>query len=234
MSTDVRELLQRAVAEVPGPGRGTDEVFARAARVRARRRVVGVVVAAVVAGVVSVGVVGLPSRSGEQSTVTPSHSDSVPGIVKLLPEGIGEVSEAPYLRVPPTSDVWRTGPYVGDYAVERDGGTGYLMVGTSGGMRRGPDLCSGPLSGPGRETFGCTSERLPDGSRLWTWETTAGDGSAAGNWGAEINARLLREDGTLVTVRASTGTTDRRPLLDSYPLTRTQLRELVLRLDSAM
>lgn len=122
------------------PGGGTEAVFARAARVRARRRgVLAGVVTAVVAGSVVVGP-GLLSgggggRKGGKPQVTQApgaRTAKAAAFAKLLPAGVGEIREVSMDYV-----LWRethfpmagpVGSYYGSYAVSRDGGVGFIRV----------------------------------------------------------------------------------------------------------
>jgi hypothetical protein len=240
---DVRELLGRAVDGVPVPaGRGGETVFARAARLRFRRRAaVTAVTAAVVAAGVVLGAGGLPDGRGTSVAASPTGGDLGSGadaFAKLLPSGAGEVREVSLVRLvkqaPKTPLPKDVGPYDGDYAVERDGGTGYVTVRVADpkdpkaqGVK---DWCA--VDG-GPERRDCRTERLPDGGALSIWQMNwTADNSTQPRWGTELTARLRLKDGTVLNIRDSTGFEGagrQGPLLKTFPLTREELRALALR-----
>ncbi|MEU0742501.1 hypothetical protein [Streptomyces sp. NPDC006134] len=241
---EVRALLGRAVETVPVPaGRGSEAVFARAARLRRRRRaaVTGAAAAAVAAAVV-LGSGVLPGPSGGNVAASPAGGGTgtgAAGFAGLLPPGTGEVREVSLPRlikqVPDAEPPEDVGPYDGEYAVERNGGTGYLVVRV---RAPGAPWKTDPAEDPctvdgGADRRDCTTERLPDGSRLSVWESVQDpDDGGRPQWGPELAARLLLKDGTVLDIRDSTGfrgTGEQGPLLKTFPLTRAQLRELALR-----
>ncbi|MEV0173290.1 hypothetical protein AB0I00_19515 [Streptomyces sp. NPDC050803] len=246
----VRELLGRAVDQVPVPAdRGSEVVFARAARLRWRRRAaVTGAVAAVVAGGLVLGSGVLPDGGGASVAAAPTgggQSTGADGFVELLPDGIGDVKEVSLLRlvkmVPDAKLPKDVGPYDGDYAVERDGGVGYITVRgvtakeaelKSGGF--GQDLCSEVTEAPDSGVKNCETEQLPDGTQLsvWEWSGTVGEEGTHPNWGPSLEASLELTDGSLLRIHDITGYLGEGspgPLLKSYPITREQLRELALK-----
>ncbi|MFF3463979.1 hypothetical protein [Streptomyces sp. NPDC002619] len=240
----VRELLWKAAGAVPVPAsRGGEEVFARAARLRWRRRAaVTGVVAAVVAGGVVVGSGVLPGGRGESVAASPTAGEfggGAAGFRKLLPGDVGKVREVSLLRLikgvpnaPLPKDV---GPYDGDYAVTRDGGTGYITVRvmTAKAVKAkgvGEDPCA-PKHQP-LEMIKCTSEKVPGGALLSIIQWAGIKATQPTYNGTELNASLRLKDGTLLSIRDSTGFLGKGsqgPLLKTFPLTRAQLRELALK-----
>lgn len=240
----VRELLGRAVGDVPVPGpRGGETVFARAAQLRWRRRaaVTGATAAVVAAGVV-LGAGVLPDRRDASVAASPTGGElgsGAGGFEALLPSGVGKIREVSLLRLvkqaPDAPLVKDVGPYDGDYAVERGGGTGYLTVHVADPKdptfkETGADPCAVD-GGLGKQD--CRTEQLPGGAALsvWAWEQDPSDG-ARPLWGRELTARLILKDGTCLNIRDVTGfqgAGEQGPLLRTYPLTREQLRELALK-----
>lgn len=141
MSTDIdeaetwlegRELLGRALGGVSVPtADGTEAVFARAARVRRRRW--GAATAVAAAGV-TVGVAAGPGwltydeagpNVGTAQPVGQATRDAA-RFAELLPDGVGEIRE---VELRPGDLFWTpqyvqagaSGPYAGDYAVNKEG-----------------------------------------------------------------------------------------------------------------
>jgi hypothetical protein len=124
---------------------GAETVFARAARVRWRRRWVVTGVAAAVAAVSLTGTGALPGHGSEQTGITGLRPTARAGrLAKLLPPGIGTIRE--YL------DIAGAGPYDGFYAVCKDGGVGYLNIQVFPGRREDSRCRSG--SGARRTSLG--------------------------------------------------------------------------------
>ncbi|MEU2285505.1 hypothetical protein ABZ614_26835 [Streptomyces sp. NPDC013178] len=224
---DVRVLLGRAVDGVPAPtSPGADTVFARAARVRWRRR--GLVTAAVVAvGAVGFGAGFLPDGKAVDTAAERSRAAS---FAELLPSGVGTVREVSLkerrtvltfgpLPAKPTD---RLGPYDGDYTVSRDGGVGILRVRVvdhrpMGGMPMDPcrEVHAGTI---------CESETLPNGNVLHIQGFTG-----KSSWGRDIVATVYSRKGPVLYIEDNDGITGEGspgPVLDSLPLTKKQLREL--------
>ncbi|MFJ5263971.1 hypothetical protein ACIQAC_26260 [Streptomyces sp. NPDC088387] len=236
---DVRDLLGRAVAHVPLPRGEGDTVFARVAQVRWRRRVAATgVTAAVVAFGVAFGTVGLPAAS-ETGVATPTAQPSLSsvkaaGFAKLLPHDVGKVAEllaSPLqIALPRLPEEATDGPYDGNYVIRRGGAVGYVVV-TAERSGAWPEGNFGAECKLEETVHDCKFERLPDGAELAVWQTAATSDRLT-HRGAEMDARLRTRDGTVLHITQSTGYADTRvpgPLLDSYPLTRPQLRELVQR-----
>ncbi|MEU6274663.1 hypothetical protein ABZ871_19960 [Streptomyces populi] len=242
----VRELLGRVVDDVRMPGsRGSETVFAKASRVRWRRRTAatGVAAAAVAAGLVF-GQGALDTGHGASVASAPTageYTTKAGTFAKLLPPGTGKISEISLLRLfkqaPKAKQPKFLGPYDGDYAVGRPDGVGYISVylaplsvidgKTGGGGLRNP--CQ---DAPKDGRVGCATQKLSDGSLLGVWETPPTDPALhpvpAG--GRELDAGLQLKDGRYLTVRASTGFQGKGqlgPLLKTPPLTRAQLTKLI-------
>ncbi|WP_043674369.1 hypothetical protein [Streptomyces xylophagus] len=250
---EVRELLGRALEGVQVPsGGGTEALFARAARVRSRRRgVLAGVVTAVVAGSVVVGP-GLLSggdggtKDGKPQVTQPpgARTAKAAAFAKLLPAGVGEIREVSMDYV-----LWKetefpmsgpVGSYYGSYAVTRDGGVGFIRVLNF----TSPKPVAGwshPCDMPTKEDSGtCSYERLANGDVLefrknWTHLAVMQD--TRQKWGEYLMVtRYLKKGGTLEVddTAGFTGRNSLGPLLASPPLTRSQLRELALNPDLLM
>ncbi|MFG3135436.1 hypothetical protein ACGFZA_04340 [Streptomyces sp. NPDC048211] len=248
---DVRKLLGRVAEDAGQPVISTEVVYARAARVRRRRRV-AVSAAAVCA--VAAGAFVVPGLSAGQEQAPRTSSVAAPGklagdserarkLTALLPEDVGSVKEVPLAaiikHVPPGQvETKLYGPLDGQYAVRRDGGVGYLVVGLMdaekvekklGDGPRETNLCKVQPGEPHRTD--CVREELPDGRVLTVWSDSMDYGDGTPQWGPELVARLVLRDGGQLTVRDSTGfeaDTALGPLLKTPPLTRAQLRTLTL------
>lgn len=247
---DVRELLGRAAEDAGKPVISTEGVYARAARVRRRRRV-AVSAAAVCA--VAAGAFVVPGLSAGQEEAPRTSSVAAPGkpagnterarkLIKLLPPGVGSVEEV-FPKVISKGDAKTQdtvepaggpvgGPLGGLYAVRRGGGVGYLEIGAMvlGG---GPGTANGCTGAGAMERTDCIREELPDGRVLTIWNDPM---TLIHNFrtqsGPELAARLTLKDGGQLVVRNSTGfegDASRGPLMKTPPLTRAQLRTLMLR-----
>nr|WSW66836.1 hypothetical protein OG461_11880 [Streptomyces sp. NBC_00995] len=248
--SDVRELLGRAAEDAGTPVISTELVYARAARVRRRRRV-AVSAAAVCA--VAAGAFVVPGLSAGQeqnprtsSVAAPARAtgDRAARLTALLPQGVGsleQVSLAVIIKhaTPEQAEEHPYGPLDGQYAVRRDGGVGYLTVDVRtgemlkkklGGRPAATDLCERGNGEPAPTD--CVREQLPDGRVLTLWSDAMDYGDGTPQWGPELVARLTLEDGGVLAVRDSTGFeagSALGPQLRTPPLTRTQLREFMLR-----
>ncbi|MET9662546.1 hypothetical protein [Streptomyces sp. NPDC006510] len=245
---DVRELLGRAAEDAGQPEISTRAVYARAARVRLRRR--GAVSAAALA-VVAAGAVAAPGLASGLASEEPPQESSVAApvelvgnggrakqLAELLPKGVGKVEQVS-LPVIINGDKDKRemdglhGPLDGHFAVRKDGGVGYLVIGflkgePAGGQGPGSDPCEPVAGQPGPED--CVNEELPDGSVLSTWSDSM-NVSGKPMWGRELVGRLVLKNGGVLAVRDSTGLRSERaqgPLLKNPPLTRAQLRTLLL------
>ncbi|POX47977.1 hypothetical protein C3489_28150 [Streptomyces sp. Ru71] len=233
---EVRELLGRAVDDVPVPvGRGSESVFASVRRVRRRRRaaMTGAVAAVAAAGVLGSG--ALPGDGGQRSVAaTPGTKGA--GIEKLLPGDVGKIRKVSLQQLMTGTKPKTTkgkGPYDGDYAVTRGGATGYVSVHVFRGGKGVPvDLCAGsrtPSRKDGIEQ--CTTEKLPDGGLLNLWRHAPWKDAGGIMHGASLHARVVLRGGTMVTVQDSAGFLGKGslgPVMKGYPLTREQLRALAL------
>ncbi|MEU4168448.1 hypothetical protein AB0F46_16435 [Streptomyces sp. NPDC026665] len=242
----VRDLLARAVDEIQVPmGRGSEAVFAKAARVRWRRRATatGAVAAATAAGLLlGPGVPGAGHGASVANSPTAADRATKAGrFAKLLPPGTGRISEISLARVMKQSQSIALpkplGRYGGDYAVTRPEGVGYISVHIAtrsetdtGAGGAGPENPCKDAAKDGR--IDCTTRKLSDGALLGVWETPAADSDLAPEpaGGREYDAVLRLTDGRSLTVRASTGFHGRGrlgPMLVNPPLTRAQLTELI-------
>ncbi|MET8416539.1 hypothetical protein ACWD7C_01450 [Streptomyces sp. NPDC005134] len=246
---DVRELLGRAAEHAGQPVISTEVVYARAARVRWRRRATVVAAAFAVVAAGAVAVPGLAAQTKQEQNASvgapaepAGHSGRAKQLVKLLPKGVGSVEQVSLAMITKHATAAQAnehpvGPLDGQYSVRRDGGVGYLVIGTMdaksvikklGGFDPAADICK-PTNGEPRPAD-CVREELPDGRILTIWSDAMNyDGTP--RWGSELVARLTLKDGGLLAVRDSTGFTSDRsqgPLLKSTPLTRAQLRALML------
>ncbi|MGW1731862.1 hypothetical protein OG830_25960 [Streptomyces sp. NBC_00121] len=246
---DVRELLGRAAEHAGQPVISTEVVYARAARVRWRRRatVAAAAFAVVAAGAVAVPGLGSQTKQEQNASVgAPAESVGNGGrakqLVELLPTGVGSIEQVSLAVIikhatAAQAEEHPVGPLDGQYSVRRDGGVGYLVVDVrtgkqvrqkSGGVDPAANLCE-PTNGEPRPAQ-CVREVLPDGRILTIWSDPMKYGGTP-LWGPELVARLTLKDGGLLSVRDSTGLKSEQaqgPLLKSPPLTRAQLRTLML------
>ncbi|MFJ2918175.1 MULTISPECIES: hypothetical protein [unclassified Streptomyces] len=241
MSNDVHELLGRAADEAGQPATSTRAVYAGAARVRLRRRV-GVSVAAV--AVVAAGAVAVPSLAPkedprETTVAAPvelvGNGGRAKELAKVLPKDVGEIDQVSLsvIRDGDTSEKEMPhleGPLDGHFSVRKDGGVGYLVIGymDTGNPGAADDPCKPAQGRPGLAD--CVNEALPDGRVLTTWSDPMNYGVTP-QWGRELTGRVTFKDGGVLAVRDSTGFKGERaqgPLLKTPPLTRAQLRALLL------
>ncbi|MFI5769311.1 hypothetical protein ACIA74_12270 [Streptomyces sp. NPDC051658] len=241
MNNDVHELLGRAAEDAGQPATSTRTVYAGAARVRLRRRV-GVSVAAV--AVVAAGAVAAPNLApkGDTQETTVAAPVELAGnggraeeLVKVLPKGVGDVEQVS-LSVILKGDTSEqemphlAGPLDGHYSVRKDGGVGYLVIGylDTGSRVAGSDPCKPAHGVPGMAD--CVNEKVPGGGVLTIWSDPMNyDG--APTWGRELAGRLVLKDGGVLSIRDSTGFKGERaqgPVMKTTPLTRAQLRTLLL------
>ncbi|MFJ7625394.1 hypothetical protein ACIQZN_02745 [Streptomyces sp. NPDC097595] len=248
---DVRELLGRAADDAGRPVISTEAVYAKAGRVRRQRRaaVSATAVCAVAAGAFLVPQLTSSPATPQTSSVAssakaPAATERDARLAALLPEGVGTVEEVSFADIikhasPLPPEPPRTGPLDGQYAVRRDGGVGYLTIDVMdakavakklGGGSPVVNLCKPTNGEPAPDN--CVREELSGGRVLTIWSDEMNYGDGTPQWGPELAARLTLADGSLVGVRDSTGfeaDVVQGPLLKSPPLTRAQLRELVLR-----
>ncbi|TRV76228.1 hypothetical protein FKN01_18915 [Streptomyces sp. 130] len=252
MSDDVRELLGRAAEDAGRPVISTEAVYAKAARVRWRRRAAVTVTAvcAVAAGAFVVPQLTSAPDAPQTSSVAslaqePGEAPRDVRLLQLLPQLTGTVEEVSFADIikhasPLPPEPPRTGPLDGQYEIRRDGGVGYLTIDVMdaeavrkklGGGAADADLCEPEKGAPARTD--CVREELSGGRVLTIWsdDMDYGEGGTP-QWGPELTARLVLADGSQLGVRDSTGfeaDVVRGPMLKSPPLTRAQLRELMLR-----
>ncbi|MFC8538653.1 hypothetical protein ACFUJY_32700 [Streptomyces sp. NPDC057249] len=251
MSDDVRELLGRAAEDAGQPVISTEAVYAKAGRVRWRRRTAVSVTAvcAVAAGAFVVPQLTSGPASPRTSSVgslaqEPGESPRDVRLHRLLPHLTGTIEEVSFADIikhvsPPPPEPSRTGPLDGQYEIRQDGGVGYLTVDVMdakavarkmGGGSPAEDLCTPEKGAPARTD--CVREELSGGRVLTIWSDDMDYGDGTPQWGPELVARLTLADGSLLGVRDSTGfeaDVVQGPMLKSPPLTRAQLRELMLR-----
>ncbi|MER7724104.1 hypothetical protein [Streptomyces sp. NPDC096323] len=247
--SDVRELLGRAAEDAGQPVISTEVVYAKAARLRSRRRaaVSAAAVCAVAAGAFVVP--GLSAQTPQKTSVAAptelvGNSGRAQQLVKLLPADVGTVEQVSLAVIikhatAEQAEEHPVGPLDGHYAVRRDGGVGYLTVSVMdaktldkklGGGSADTNLCKPATREPQRTD--CVREELPDGRVLTIWSDAMDYGDGTPQWGPELTARLTLKDGGQLAVRDSTGfeaDTAQGPLLKTPPLTRAQLRDLMLR-----
>lgn len=156
------------------------------------------------------------------------------GFRKLLPSGVGKIREVSLMRLikqvpnaPLPKDV---GPYDGDYAVTRDGGTGYIAVHVVNKPKSvDPDPCHvGNVTPP---VLKCTTEKVPGGLLTISLEPAQKEAQPSYS-GETLKARLLLKDGRVLYIRdwkGFLGKGSQGPLLKTFPLTRSQLRELAMK-----
>ncbi|MFD7494853.1 hypothetical protein ACFV8T_20940 [Streptomyces sp. NPDC059832] len=241
MNNDVHELLGRAAEDAGQPATSTRTVYAGAARVRLRRRV-GVSVAAV--AVVAAGAVAAPNlapKGDTQETAVAApvelagNGGRAKDLAKVLPEDVGDIAQVS-LSVIIKGDTSQkemehlAGPLDGHFSVRKDGGVGYLVIGylDTGSRVAGSDPCKPAHGVPGMAD--CVNEKVPGGGVLTIWSDPMNyDG--APKWGRELVGRLVLKDGGVLSIRDSTGFKGERaqgPVMKTTPLTRAQLRALLL------
>ncbi|MDX3379251.1 hypothetical protein PV390_33160 [Streptomyces sp. ME02-6991-2A] len=254
---DVHELLGRAADDAGTPALSTGTVYARAARIRRRRRAL---VSAAALTVVAAGALTV-ARAGEQgdtahssvaTTPRPSGSpaSSAPALTKaerlaaLLPPDAGKIEQVLLLaltkQIPPEqAKETYLGPLDGQYAFHEDGGVGYLVlnyedreaVTAKEGRPADPDADLCPEPGQETSRTECVREVLPDGRVLTLWNSAMPfRGGDDVRWGPELTGQLVQRDGSRFLVRSSTGfesTGTQGPLLDEPPVSREQLKALL-------
>ncbi|MEU2674036.1 hypothetical protein ABZ622_35290 [Streptomyces sp. NPDC007164] len=242
MSNDVHELLGRAADDAGQPATTTRTVYAGAARVRLRRRVTVSVaaVAAVAAGAVAVP--NLAPKGGETQETTVAAPVELAGnsgrakqLAKVLPESVGDIDQVSLSVVIKGDTSEREmphleGPLDGHFSVREDGGVGYLVIGymKTGSPVAGDNPCKPDHGVPAMPD--CVNEKLPDGRVLTIWSDPM-NYEGKPQWGRELTGRVTFKDGGVLSVRDSTGFKGERaqgPLLKTPPLTRAQLRALLL------
>lgn len=246
--SEVRELLGRAAKDAGQPVISTEAVYARAARVRWRRRAGGsaAAVCAVAAGAFVVPGLSSGPAPQDSSAAAPielvGNSGRAKALTRLLPKGVGSVEQVSMAVIikhasSEQAEEHPVGPLDGQYSVRRDGGVGYLTVDVKtpkmldaklGGAPRDENLCKDKAGEPAPDD--CVQEKLPDGRVLTIWSDAMNYGGTP-KWGPELVARLTLKDGGILAVRDSTGfeaTTSQGPLLTTPPLTPAQLRTLML------
>lgn len=248
---DVRELLGRAADDAGRPVISTEAVFAKAGRVRWRRRaaVTATAVCAVAAGAFVVPQLSPGPDAPQTSSVASLAQESGESprdvrLLKLLPDLTGTVEEVSFADIikhvsPPPPEPSRTGPLDGQYEIRRDGGVGYLTIDVMdaeavrkklGGGAPDADLCKPENGEPARTD--CVREEVSGGRVLTIWSDDMDYGDGTPQWGPELVGRLTLADGSQLGVRDSTGfeaDVEQGPMLKTPPLTRAQLRELMLR-----
>lgn len=256
---EVRDLLARAAEEAGGPSFDTATVFAEASRVRLRRRAVvtGGALAVVVGALFTVS--ALPSGGTDRASATASPSAAAPAhteltggsgreqrLAELLPADAGEVEEISLAVLLKDADLEAAtsdksqGPLDGWYAVRRGGGVGYLGVALRDqryleakfpdGRNPAHDLCAPTGTEPPRTD--CVREELAGDRVLTIWRQPRERNEDGLEWGEELTGRLVFPDGRALFVRDSAGYRGHGqlgPLLRTPPLTREQLRALMLR-----
>ncbi|WCH94233.1 hypothetical protein POD33_19720 [Streptomyces moderatus] len=216
------ELLGRALQGVAMPsGPGADAVFARAARVRRRRRgaVTGAAAAVALVSVVGTGVLPWNGPEGPGTALSGATSRAE-RLASLLPPGTGEIREV--------GNVVGEGPYDGLYAVHRDGGVGYLNIQVLANRREDWPVpvgkgCSSDVPGVSAT---CVPETLTNGDVRESTEA-ARESRGDGSW---RSVRLFTK-GYAVMIKAADGFDARwalGPRLDAPPLTADQLRAVVM------
>ncbi|MET7324460.1 hypothetical protein [Streptomyces sp. NPDC005549] len=259
MDDEVRDLLARAAERAGGPSFDTAVVFARASRVRRRRRaVVAGGALAVVAGALFT-VSAVPSGGADRASATavpsgapPTHTEPAGGsgrdrrLAGLLPADAGEAEEISLAVLLKDADRETAtggesqGALDGWYALRRPDGVGYLGVALHDrtyldakfpdGHGPAADLCARTGTEPPRTD--CVREELAGGRVLTIWRQPPERNEDGLEWSEELTGRLVLPDGRTLFVRDSAGYRGHGqlgPLLRTPPLTREQLRALMLR-----
>ncbi|MET9556097.1 hypothetical protein [Streptomyces sp. NPDC006645] len=250
---EVRDLLARAAEQAGHPALATTAVFAEASRVRRRHRlVVAGAALATVAGCLAT-VVGMTLGKAERAPAaasSPAHTELTGGsgreqkLAGLLPAGTGRIEEISLAMLVKDADLASSISEVGDgaldgsYAVRRGGGVGYLRI----ALRDRKEM---EAKMPGRHGLtdnlcaqtevpraDCVREELSGNRVLTIWQQPQEqDDSATLAWGEELTGQLALPDGQTLFIHDSTGFRghgELGPLLPTPPLTRAQLRTLML------
>lgn len=231
---------------------------ARRTRLRRRSALTVFAAAAVTAGVIAgPGWLTYDEAGPNVGTAQPAGeaTQDAARFAKLLPAGVGEIREVElehgdFFWTPTRVQAGAFGPYHGTYTVNRDGGVGYLRVDgvfsekQSVGWRTPCTWRPAAAKSMSTEEHpvvyqvekSCTFERLSNGDVLEFRERVAPlhrlvDTNKIQTWGEVLSATLYLKSGGYLQVDDTTGFTGRNSLgksLDSLPLTKSQLRELVL------
>ncbi|KIQ62529.1 hypothetical protein TR51_26320 [Kitasatospora griseola] len=219
----IRQLLEHALAEPPAVA-DDRPLFARAARIRRRRRT-GLGLAA--AGLLAVGAIvpgwGPPDRP---SAAERPERQQAQRLQALLPAGLGTVERAaPVLG--PGAD--HAGPLDGVYWLRRDGRLGVIRIET--GLASSPSLSCTPEL-PAVAARSCTLQAALRRDELTVDQRPDPEGRVELAWGRSVDAVLLLPGGRALFVDAISGYRGARapgPAMDAPPLTAEQLRDLVRR-----
>ncbi|PJN24475.1 hypothetical protein [Kitasatospora sp. CB02891] len=220
----IRQLLEQALAEPPA---GADDrpLFARAARIRRRRRTA---LGLAAAGLLAVGAVIVPGWSppDRPSAADRPERQQAQRLQALLPAGLGTVERAaPVLG--PGAD--RGGPLDGVYWLRRDGRLGVIRIET--GLASSPSLSCTPEL-PTVAARSCTLQAVLRRDELTVDQRPDPEGRVELAWGRSVDAVLLLPGGRALFVDAISGYRGSRapgPAMDAPPLTADQLRDLVRR-----
>ncbi|MFI0242313.1 hypothetical protein [Streptomyces sp. NPDC016845] len=250
---EVRDLLARAAEQAGHPSLDTAAVFAKASRVRRRHCLVlaGAALAAVAGGLVTVaGMTPGKTERPPAAASSPARTELTGGsgreqkLAGLLPAETGKIEEVSLPMLVKDADLASStsddsgGALDGSYAVRRDGGVGYLRITLRDRAQleaktpdRHPlteDLCA-QTETPRAE---CVREKLSENRVLTIWrQPREHNDSATLAWGEELTGQLALPDGRVLFIHDSTGFRGHGqlgPLLRTPPLTRTQLRTLIL------
>ncbi|WP_415959380.1 hypothetical protein [Streptomyces sp. 021-4] len=231
---DVHELLGRAADDAGAPAFSTGTVYARAARIRRRRRVLvsAAALTMVAAGAFTVARAGDQGDTAHSSVATKPRPDDSPTsaapapartkaerLAALLPPDVGRIEEVLLLALtkgipPEQAKKPHLGPLDGQYAFREDGGVGYLVltyedreaVVKKEGHPADPDADLCPEPGQETSRTECVREVLPDGRVLTLWNSAMPfRGGDDVRWGPELTGRLVQPDGSQLLVRSSTG-----------------------------
>ncbi|WP_031041989.1 hypothetical protein [Streptomyces sp. NRRL F-5650] len=226
---------------------------------RRRRAVVAGGVLALMAGALTTvsalppGEADRPSASALSSPSAPPEHTGLTGgsgreerLAGLLPADAGEVEEVSWAVLLKGADLAGAtsgesrGALDGEYAVHRPDGVGYLGVALrdqSYVEAKFPDekdpaanLCA--RTGSGAARVDCVREELAGGRVLTVWRQSRQHEEGGVEWGEELTGRLALPDGRVLVVRDSAGYRgpgQLGPPLRTPPLTREQLRALMLR-----
>jgi hypothetical protein len=243
-ATEIHDLLLLAVADVSRPvSASAGELITRARRQQRRRRVLG---STAVLGVAAVavttlvfawpstrpgGVEGPAAASPAPSASRAAGTGTTPTdrVRALLPGDAGVVTKVstPMESVGGKNLAEPRSPLNGRYTLRRSLEVGYLEVSVLNPARDGmPDPSASALRESlactamplGKADYGCTDERLADGSTLLTRVVPARGGT-----GLAYEACLIQADGRSVDLIASSGNPAYGPLMPAPPFTRAQL-----------
>ncbi|MFD8593788.1 hypothetical protein ACFV1L_02140 [Kitasatospora sp. NPDC059646] len=216
----IRQLLERALVEPPAVA-DDRPLFARAARIRRRRRTgLGLAAAGLLLAGAFLPAWGPPDR---RTAADRPERRQAERLRALLPAGTGAVERAAPVPGP------AGGPLDGVYWIRKDGRLGVIRIetgtATSASLSCTPEL-------PAAATRTCTFQAVRRHEELTVDQRPDPEGRSELAWGRSVDAVLLLPDGRALFVDAISGYRGSRapgPAMDAPPLTADQVRDLARR-----